>query len=187
MKISEIVKTSATLLAREDVVEYLTTLSSDGVSKNTLETVDVLTRLTNLVIRELAEGLISMKKTVKVGGRSAISFTELGIEPLSVIAVYDSNGNKLDFTLSTYGLSASLGLIYQIEYSYLPENYGLTDTVGTFEKNVTTIMLSYGVLAEFCLTEARFDEAVMWNDRYVNAINGLLRPKNGRIKGRTFL
>ena len=187
MKISEIVKTSATLLAREDVVDYLTNLNSSNVSKNTLETVDLLTRLTNIVISELAEGLISMKDTTEVEGLSAVSFINLGIEPLSILAVYDINGNKLDFTLSTYGVSVSSGLIYKIEYSYLPENYGLTDTVGTFEKNVTTTMLSYGVLAEFCLTEARFDEAVMWNDRYVNAINGLLRPKNGRIKGRSFL
>ena len=46
--------------------------------------------------------------------------------------------------------------------------------------------LAYGVLAEFCLTEARFDEAVMWHERYVNAVNLLLKPKNTRIKGRTF-
>ena len=187
MKISEIVKTSATMIAREDVVEYLKSSKNDNVEKSTLETVDLLTRLTNLVVSELAEGFIRMKKTVKVDGLSKVDFKSLGIEPLDIIAVFDANGNKLDFTLSPYGLTATYGLIHSVEYSYFPENYGLTDTVGVFEKKVTLGTLSYGVLAEYCLTEGRFDEAVMWNERYVNAIDSLLKPKNGRIKGRAFL
>ena len=186
MKISEIVKTSATLLAREDVVEYLANPKMEDVSKNTLETVDLLTRLTNLVIRELVEGLIYMKKTIKINGVSTVNFSDLGIEPITILGVYDREGNNLEFTLSAYNLTAKYGLIYTIDYAYLPENYGLTDTVGVFEKSVTMGTLAYGVLAEFCLTEARFDEAVMWHERYVNAVNLLLKPKNARIKGRTF-
>ena len=187
MKISEIVKTSATLLAREDVVEYLANPNTEDASKNTLETVDLLTRLTNLVIRELAEGLIYMTKTIKIDGVSSVNFSDYGIEPLTILGVYDREGNKLSFSLSSYDLTVKYGLIYSIEYSYLPKNYGLSDTVGDFEKNVTMGILAYGVLAEFCLTEARFDEAVMWHERYVNAVNQLQKPKNARIKGRTFV
>ncbi len=186
MKISEIIKTSATLLAREDVVEYLSTLKTENASKNTLETVDLLTRLTNLVIRELAEGLIYMKKTIKFDGVSSVNFSDYGIEPLAILGVYDREGNKVNFSLSSYELTVKYGLIYSIDYSYLPENYGLTDIVGVFEKNVTMGTIAYGVLAEFCLTEARFDEAVMWHERYATAVNHLLKPKNTRIKGRTF-
>ncbi len=187
MKISDILKATATLLAREDVVEYLSQSEEGEASKNTLETVDLLTRLTNIVIRELCNGLIVMKKRAFVKARDSVTFSELEIAPLDVIAVYDKKGNKLDYKLSPYGLTVTNGLINEIEYYYMPENYGLTDTVGDFEKPVTVGTLAYGVSAEFCLTEARFDEAIMWNDRYVNSVNALIRPKNGKMRGRSFV
>lgn len=187
MKISEIIKNSATLLAREDVVNYLSNENEKEVSKETLETVNLLTRLSNLVIRELAEGLILMEKEVEVLGKSSVSFLELGIEPLDIIAVYDRNGDKLKFNKDSYGITANGGLIYRIVYSYLPNNYDLNDSVGKFEKPISSSVLAYGVCAEFCLVEARFDEAFMWNDRYVNGVHAITKPKNGRVKGRNFV
>ncbi len=188
MKVNEIIKTTATLLAREDVVDYLSNTDLvQEVEKNTLETIDLLTRLCNLVISELAEGLIVMKKEISINNLSSVTFKDLAIEPIDVIAVYDASGNKLNYTVSAYGLTVSTGLVAKIEYAYLPKNYGLTDTVGTFEKKVTVGVLAYGVAAEFCIVEGRFDEAVMWNERYTSSINALITPKNAQIKGRNFL
>lgn len=187
MKISDIIKTSATLIAREDVVKYILAPNGEEYSTNTVETVDLFTRLTNLVIQELAEGLIVMKREIMVEGLTSVSFSEYGISPLDVLAVYDDRGEKLDFILSTYGVSVNKGRIFKIEYSYMPTNYKLTDTVGSFEKKVTTGLLSYGVLAEYCLTEGRFEEAMVWHERYVEGINKLIRPKNAKMKGRSFV
>ena len=187
MKISEIVKNSATLLAREDVVEYLSNENEENVSNETLETVNLLTRLTNLVIRELAEGLIVMKNEAVISNKSSVEFAELGIEPLDILAVYDENGNNLKFNKGAYGITANGNLIYRIVYSYLPDNYDLKDTIGKFEKPVSCAILAYGVCAEFCLVEARFDEAFMWNDKYVEGVHALIKPKNGRVKGRNFI
>ena len=186
MKIIDIVKTTATLIAREDVVSYLTKNDNEP-SLATLETVDLLTRLTNMVIRELAEGIIVMKKEVEVNGENSVKFSSLGIEPLDILAVYDENGKELEFKTNTYGVSACGNLIYKVEYSYLPSNYDLSDMVGEFIKPVSANLLAYGVCAEFCLVEARFDEAIMWNDRYVNGVHLITKPKNGRVKGRNFI
>ena len=118
----------------------------------------------------------------------SIKFATLGISPLEILAVYDSEGNELDYVKNAYGLESKGGVaIYKIAYSYLPENYGLTDTIGKFMKPVSYNLLAYGVAAEFCLTQARFDEALMWNDRFVKGVNALMRPKNGRVKGRSFI
>ena len=186
MKISDIVKTSATFLGREDVVDYLSNEGED-VSENALETIDLLTRLSNLVISELAEGLILLKREVRVDGVSSVNFAEVGISPLDIIAIYDDVGNKLEHKLTRYEVAAVSGLIYKLEYSYLPEKYSLNDMVGEFVKPVTVGILSYGVLAEYCITQARFEEAVMWNERYVDGIKGLIKPKNGKMKGRKFV
>ena len=185
MKISEIIKTAATYLSREDVCEYLTNQEIEA-SRQTLETVDLLTRLTNLVISELSEGDVRMVEKVQLNGKTKITFAELDNKILDVVGVYDESGNQLEYSLSTYQLNSRNG-IYTFVYSYLPANYGLFDTIGEFEKNVTTGILAYGVSAEFCLTEGRFEEAVMWNKRYVDSINKLYTPKNANIRGRNFV
>ncbi len=187
MKILDIVQTTATLIAREDVVNYLSQSEGKETSIDTLESVYILTRLSNLVIRELAEGLIVMKKKVEVAGKKSVNFVDLDISPLDVIAVYGRDGEKLDCSVSSYGVSVGEGLIYTIEYSYLPETYDLNDIIGEFEKPISLGTLSYGVAAEYLLTEARFDEAIMWHARFVEGVNALIRPKNGRVKGRKFV
>ncbi len=186
MKISDVVKTTATFLAREDVVDYLSNTDNAQTSNETLETVQLLTRLTNLVIRELAEGLIVMKKEVILNGQTSVKFIDLDIAPLDLLAVYGKDGERLEYSLTSYGVEAR-NPMYKLEYSYLPENYGLTDDIGIFDKPVTVGTLTYGVLAEFCITQARFDEAVMWNERFVELVHSLVKPKNGRIKGRSFI
>ncbi len=186
MKIKDIIKTVSTYISREDVVNYLNDETSE-VSKSTLETVDLLTRLANLVITELAEGMIVMKKTEKTDGFSSVKYSELTFQPLDVISVGDINGKPLSFTKSAYGVSSSSGGIYSVMYSYLPPNYDLNENIGEFEKNVSQSMLSYGVIAEYLLTQGRFDEAVMWNKRYNECIDNLCLPKNSNIKARSFI
>jgi hypothetical protein len=71
-------------------------------------------------------------------------------------------------------------------YQYVPGNYGLDDDIGYTEKDITPRILCFGVLGEFCLTERRFDESVMWRNRYVDEIASLVLPKNKSIKQRRF-
>lgn len=184
MKLNEIIKTTATLLAREDVCEYLLNPENE-TQRQTYETVDLLTRLANLVIKELAEGFICMVDEISVNDFS-VRFSSLNKSILSVIGAYDQNGNKLDYTLSKFGVSSN-NKISTLKYSFTPENYGLEDTIGEFEKKVTAGVLSYGVCAEYCLTQGKFDEAIMWNQRYTDSIDLLIRPKNANLKGRAFL
>ena len=185
MRISEIIKTAATYLSKEEVCDYLTNQEME-VSRQTLETIDLLTRLTNLVISELSETDVRMVEKVQLNGQKKVTFAELRNRILEVVGVYDENGNQLEYSLSAFQLDCNNG-IYTFVYSYIPTNYGLFDAVGEFEKNVTTGTLAYGVSAEFCLTEGRFEEAVMWNKRYVDSINKLYTPKNAKIRGRNFV
>ena len=186
MKIIDIIKNVATLLSKEEEYEYLAKVQTEP-SIETLKNVDLMTRLANLVIRELSEGLICMVEQEQVSNKSSVDFSSLTKMPLSVIGVYDENGAELTYSLSQYGVTTSSGCISKIKYSYLPSNYGLEDEIGTFEKPVTANILTYGVLAEYCLTEGRFDEAVMWNNRYSENIDNLCKPKNGMVKSRNFV
>ena len=186
MKVIDIVKTSATLLAREDVCDYLINQSTTP-SRETLLCVDLLTRLTNLVISELADGQIMMIKEADVNNNSQSYPFPQGVKPIKIFYVLNEEGRKVDFITTEFGVKVEKGYITKLAYSYVPPNYGLTDRIGNFEKSVSVGILSYGVCAEYCLTEGKFEQAVMWHKRYCDSIDALITIKNANIKGRSFV
>ena len=186
MKIKDIAKAVCTYLNKTEIIEYL-----DGTvlepTQDVLTQVDILTRLTNLVINELACSYVPMTTLEKVTVRNGkIKIASLSKQALKINSVRDLNGNGLIFSaqgeyITTYGDAV------EVEYTYLPENYGLEDQIGYLEAEVSLAVLSFGVCAEYCLTEWRFEEAVMWRERYVTALKTFTLPENKMMKGRDWL
>ncbi len=185
MNIKQIVKTTAMLMAREDVVNYLAN-QTQSASRETLETVDLLTRLTGLVITELAEGLIPLKAEKQFEGVLEVPFSQLDYNTIEILAVKGLNGKDVFFTVTDKRIISYEG-ITKVVYAYSPDTYDLNSEVGTFTSRVSVGALSYGVAAEYCIVSGRFEEAVNWNKRYVTAIENLLTPKNRVAKGRRFV
>ena len=73
-----------------------------------------------------------------------------------------------------------------MEYEYAPSNYGINDAVG-FNGKITAALLGYGVAAEYCVTQGRFEEAVLWRKRYTEGVERVVLPKSREIKGRCWL
>ena len=73
-----------------------------------------------------------------------------------------------------------------MEYEYAPTNYGLNDSVG-FNAKITAALLGYGVAAEYCVTQGRFDEAVLWRQRYTAGVERVALPKSATLKDRCWL
>lgn len=184
MTLKEIVKISSVFLGRQRVTDYL---EKGGETDDlTLNTIDTLTRLANMVIRELNDGFLPMVKQeeleVKDGRLYFSSFSERVTEILSLT---DKNGDTplCKFKSEYIELSESQVIV---EYKYLPSVYGLEDVVGYKDSEISEVVLAYGVTAEFCLTEKNFDESLMWHERYSEAINRIIKPKNATIKRRSF-
>ena len=66
-------------------------------------------------------------------------------------------------------------------------DYALSDTIGYTEKQVGKRILAYGLCAEFSIAEGRFNEAVTWHKRYVDALSEICLPENSYIKARRFM
>lgn len=185
MKIKDIIKLASTYLNREEILSYLDG-NTDSADENLLIQLDTFTRCANIVISELASTYLPLIKneefTTEFGKAYYKDFTE---RALSIKGVYDSKMKEVDYSVRTEYIETNVkkGVVC---YQYVPGNYGLDDDIGYTEKDITPRILCFGVLGEFCLTERRFDESVMWRNRYVDEIASLVLPKNKSIKQRRF-
>ena len=185
MTIKDIVKTAAVFLNLTDVTTYLES-NSVTPSQTTLTAVDSLTRLSNLVVVELAASYVPMtcSETVETAD-GKIVFGNLSHNVTRILSVKNQFGHDAEFRLYPEYLKV-FGGIYTVEYEYAPANYGLNDAVG-FNGRITAALLGYGVAAEYCVTQGRFDEAVLWRKRYTFGVERVALPKSADLKGRCWL
>lgn len=187
MTIKDIIKSAATFLNLTDVTEYLNSASpSPAVATATASAVDSLTRLSNLVISELAASYIPMicAETVQTSN-GKIVFANLTHNVTRILSVKNQFGHDAEFKLFPEYLNV-FGGEYTVEYEYAPANYGLNDSVG-FKNDVTAALLGYGVAAEYCVTQGRFEEAILWRKRYTAGVERIALPKSAKMKGRCWL
>lgn len=185
MTIKDIIKTAAVFLNLTDVSDYLAT-DSVNTPSTTLEKVDLLTRLSNLVISELAASYSPMTyaETVQTSD-GKIFFSELTYNITRVLSVKNEFGYDAEFKLLPEYIKV-FGGSYTVEYEYAPSNYGLNATVG-FNNKITAALLGYGVAAEYCVTQGRFEEAILWRQRYSFGVERVALPKGATLKGRCWL
>lgn len=186
MKIKDIITITATFLGRDNLTEYFLNPSSNE-DKNLLSQIDTLTRLSNIVISELAGGYIPMVKEETIHTKNGkIYYKDLAENFLEPIHVLDLSDNVCAYKQTEEYIETCLDKC-KITYKYLPSNYGLEDEIGYSENQISACVLAYGVCAEFCLTEKNFDESVMWHDRFVQSVAQKIKPKNSFVKARRFI
>lgn len=186
MVFEEIIKNTALMVGREDVVNYIN-YETDLTGEDTYPTLDLMTNLLNLVIRELAGTFIPMVKVESVQAENnKVYYKDLNETCLKVKKVFDEDGNELGFSITPEYLKVNKENV-QIEYEYLPPNYYLDSTIGYTEKDISQTALCYGLASEFCICKGNFEEAVMWHDRYVSSICAQRKIRNGFIKERNFV
>ncbi len=190
MKIKDLLKTAALYLKESKVLEALDG-GDEGIAAadtNTLEKINVMTRLANLVISELASSYILMKKCEKIsliGGK--FYYTSLSETPIKILSVKTDSGEELIHNVKHLYTEVFGATEVVVEYACYPSNRGLDDETGYTEADVSSRVLSLGLVSEICLVEGRFDEAVMWHKRYEAGIEAICTPKNKRIRERSFI
>ncbi len=108
------------------------------------------------------------------------------ISLLKILKVTDDAGNNIACTHHAQFLSSPVSSAI-IEYQYLPKEAVLEGEICYAEKDVTPNVLTYGVLAEYQITQGSFDEAVMWHKRYAGGIETICFPQNVKSKSRRWV
>ena len=184
MTIKDVVKITALMTGRNDIVDYL---NGKQTGADAADSVSTLEGLTNLVVNELSCTYIPLVKVESViVTLGKVYFSSLMEKVLHVKGVYSPQGKAVPYTQTAKYLSVDL-MNVDIEYEYVPKTLKLEDEIGYEEKDVPSRVLAYGVAAEFAISERRFDEAVTYHKRYVDALEEMLTPKNLMIKKRSFI
>ena len=185
MKIKDIIRSACLYLDDGETIDYLDSPSGQA-AQSLLSKINAYTNFANIVIEELAAGYIPMtyKEDLSASG-GKINFADLTFNATRVLNVKDACGKELPFEIYPTFLKVGASEC-SVEYEYAPANYGLNDTVG-FKGEVSATLLSYGLCAEFCVKEGRFEEAVMWRKRYTDGVEKAVLPKNAKVGGRCWL
>ncbi len=145
-----------------------------------------LVTLMNFVINDLASNYISLTRIQSVtptNGKYYIS--SLYGTMLEIKAVYDKDGNEIEYQLDdTYIYCEGA---QRIEYQYVPTKYGFIDVFDFTEKEISVKCLVYGIASEYCMSIARFDEAIFWHEKHIEAIKISKKPTNRITKKRSWL
>lgn len=186
MILKDIIRSACTFLDDKEVADYL---GGNAVGNaDILKRVNTYANLCNLTITELAAGYIPMTTAENVSlSEGKANFSDLTFGVTRIIGVKTIDGDDISFKLFPTYIKTDKNLAScVIEYEYAPPNYGLTDTVG-FKKTVSATLMAYGLCAEFCVKEGRFEEAVMWRKRYIDGVERIIMPKNSQTALRCWL
>ena len=163
MTVREVIELSCSCLGREDLKKAI------GNIPVQVE-VDSLVRCFNLVENEIALDYFPLKRTEKVAVKEGrIPYSALSSAPVNVHRV-TSGGRVISFTLfPEYAELGSRVGEAEILYSYIPTEKKLADK-SDFSGKITARLMAFGVCAEYCLSNARYDEAALWEKRYREAL-----------------
>lgn len=185
MTIKEIIQSAMLLLNRNYLDEYVG--QGSNADKEVFENIDKLIKLSNLVINELACTYVPMVKTeTPLNVSNKLYFKDLSEKAMEILSVKDLAGSEIDFKHHHTYIKAEKS-IGQITYRFSPKDFSLEEEIDFWEIPISARSLSYGLCAEFLLTEASFDQALSFRKRYVDDVALLICPKNRVIKERCWL
>lgn len=191
MKISDIVRIAAVLLAAEDVIERLDNPDAvtaggdgdgaDGGGSGAERELNLLTRCANLAVSAAASDYLPVVKerTVTASGNE-IEYSQIDSSVIDVLGV-QRGGVNAAFKMRADRLVIDGAGEYGIRYSVLPENSGLDGVIVYAHNKISPRVLAYGTACEYCIISGAFDEAAMWDRRFKDALQTAVRNK-GEMK-----
>lgn len=186
MRVDNIVKQVATLLAKEELGEYLENGTSVDISQTKKDKELIVDCLNNL-LSELCTAQVKLKAEEEMSPRDKkIFYKDFSQRLISIksIKTLDDKSVKYDIFPTYIRLYDDKKVI--VEYNYLPKKVEYDDQVEVGSPRITEQILCYGTLAEYCLATALYEEAVTWRQKYEKSLTNALYSQNYRIKGRVF-
>ena len=104
-----------------------------------------------------------------------IEYSALTYSPVRIVGVEDGAGNSVKYKLYPKYLKAQAGTV-KVIYTYTPNEKGM-DEESDFASRVSQAIFVYGVMAEYCLAEGRFEESNYWDKKYKQGLESTFLGK----------
>lgn len=116
----------------------------------------------------------------------AVQFSAFAHSPVRIISVKNDEGKEVEFSVYPQYLKTGAGT-FQVTYTYTPDKVAIEDE-GNFGIAVPENLIVFGVLAEFCIAQGRFEEGTIWEKKYKEAIERVYKLGTcTRLKSRTWI
>ena len=189
MTVGDVLKNVGIMIGRQDVTDFFG--EQINIGNDTYEDVLLLLKILNIVVSELSSTYLPLVASQEVEFYNGeFAYLDLEKKVVKIVDVHDCLGNKVAFKedVEVVKLEGSYpdSTMLTICYQYMPEDYYEDSEIGYSEKDIPARVIAYGVAAEYCINQARFEEAVMHHNRYVLGIQEMKGPKNKTIKSRSW-
>jgi hypothetical protein len=172
MTVRDILKESALLMGEESLaikIEQKKESEDEEINRK----VNLLLTSYNAVQNDIALNYQPLETSVEVKDKS-IAIESLNPYPIKILAVYDENGNKIPFKVDD-GIVYAKSKCAKIRYNYIPKDCGIEDDFAYLNQSVGKWAFTYGVSAQYCLSEGRYEESANWESRY-RQISNVMKP-----------
>lgn len=175
MKIRDIAELAAVLLQKHDIINsgvFMQTeqnrLVDDEIQSN--RELRLLLRCVNLVVKEVACDYIPLIHTQTLTATDGkIPYSQFEKTLLEIKRVKNQKGEDVRFfTLPEY-MAVEDG-VYEVSYAFIPRDKEFFDDLDFAGTKASDRVFAYGASAEFCLISGMYDEALMWERRYKDAL-----------------
>lgn len=185
MEVKCVLSLAAANLGREDLVAAIHDCAGEPFGE-----VASLLRCYNLVENEIALDYFPLKREDRlcICGKF-IPLARLRFAPVQILSVKDEQGTPLKFELrpARIFMPHCSEKRVSVFYTYSPREKRFCERTELGGK-ISSRLLSFGVAAEFLLSNGQFSEAAVWEKRYhdaLRAVNTLQKPL--RIRSRRWV
>lgn len=175
MKIRDIAELACVLLQKNDIINtgiFMQTEDNQFVQSVLKSNHDLrlLTRCANLVAKEIAcEYIQLLHKQKMTSNDGKIYYADFEKLLLEIKDIKDKHGNSVDYYCLPDHVAIQDGS-FEVSYAYIPTDKEFFDELDFCGSKASDRVFAYGTVAEYCLVTGNYDEALMWERRYKDAL-----------------
>jgi hypothetical protein len=169
MKVREILSQAAFLLGKQELSDFFSGTETEATTTQLQQEADAFLRCYNMVENEVALDYLPLTTEQRLETESGkLVYTAFLRTPVSIVSVTDRYGNRLPYTVYPAYLRTKQGTAV-VTYSYAPTSKTLSGE-SEFVARVSQNLLAFGVAGEYCLTKGMYEEAVVWDKKFRDAL-----------------
>ncbi len=172
----DIIKLSATFLGLDDVVTYLSITSDDSPSDEVAAKINQLIIFTNYIVREITREYYPLKheETVTSSDEGVISFTSLSKSAVAIKDVKNCLGLSVKYSIYPEFINVdNANAKYNVFYNYAPEAIESIEDDIELPFGLDYFIVCYGIASEYALSKGLYEEANMWESKFINSLKNL--------------
>lgn len=181
--LKDILIKSAELLNRDDIINEL--LNQNNIQNSSLQN-DILRLISyyNYTIKNLCQNYFPIEATdiISSDKNRKIYYTSFSFEPLKILSVTSNEKFHFYQESTTHILVPSQNKIYEVKYTYLPEQITDLNSKEKLPRNINEKIIIYGIISEFLASKNMLEESKFWNNKFMLEIYKSRVNSNKRLK-----